>query len=510
MGEKRNKISGYLIRIVTVIVLSLPIFVFATWIQYTYYSILPVIYRYPASFTTPPYITGFPLFDSVFSGNWGLAGNIILHGILPTLSLTFIIIALFIKTTQTNIDRNAKDTSFITNSFTAGKLFGILFALDIVVEICFSLRGFGYCCLRAIFLGDTAIIIGSIMMLIILFSFTMFFSNIIPIVYKFVCNKISGRFESFRDKIHQELRPVLDKIKNKFKFSRFRKKKTPSINESDIEGERSFKTRIKIELKTYLIATLKSPFTIIGLGIIIYLGIISSFPQLFTIYSLNEVTIPYIPIDGIPYAPPSPDHPLGTTKYGYDILARLLYGTRDALIFGSIITIIGLIGGSIFGVVAGRLHKYVHNAIIGLMIMLFIIPGLILLIFTKTVFGLSTQMLLMGILLIPIFTGIVANAIRRESNYITVIKVVIKYIPLEMAFGIMLYQILALIGLGDASVASLGTDINWARGSFSNFNAAVWPGFYLFLIMLGLICLHEGLNAPKTPRDILIEPVITS
>ncbi|MHA2186501.1 MAG: ABC transporter permease, partial [Promethearchaeota archaeon] len=34
---------------------------------------------------------------------------------------------------------------------------------------------------------------------------------------------------------------------------------------------------------------------------------------------------------GEPFTPPSLEHPLGTTKYAYDILARLIWGCRTAL-----------------------------------------------------------------------------------------------------------------------------------------------------------------------------------
>jgi len=499
--KKRNKIQGYIIRIFTVIGLSMPIFFLISWMQYTFYPTLEVLHRYDPSFPAPPFITGFPLFDSIFSGNWALAGDIIVHGILPTIALSFVVLALIIKQTQTNIECNSKDASFVSNSFTAGKMFGILFALVMMVEISFNITGFGYYFYLALIWGDIASVIGCIFMIIILFSFTMFFSNIIPIAYKF-----------FRKKAHKIFKPFREKISNKFKFSKLRHETSPSISEPNIEEEKSIKTNAKIELKKYIIATLKSPFTIAGIGIIFYLAIIATFPQLLTPYSLNDITPPSFP-PNIPYLPPSSDHPLGTTMYGFDILARVIYGTRDALIFGSVVTLIGLAGGSIFGFVAGRFHRYVHNAIIGSMIMLFIIPGLILLSLSGLIFRGEervSSIMIIGILLIAIFTGIVANAIRRESNYMNAIKVIIKYIPLEMAFGIMLYQMLGYIGLADETTAQLGITFQYGRGQWGANYARFWPGFYLFLIMLGLILLHEGLNAPTAPRDILIEPVITS
>ena len=78
-----------------------------------------------------------------------------------------------------------------------------------------------------------------------------------------------------------------------------------------------------------------------------------------------------------------------------------------------------------------------------------------------------------------------------------------------MVFGIMLYQMLGFIGLADETTAQLGVTIQY--GAWGAFGAVYWPGFYLFLTMLGLLLLHEGLNAPIASRDVLLyEPIITS
>ncbi|HEC38836.1 MAG TPA: hypothetical protein ENI29_11420 [bacterium] len=499
--KKRNKIQGYVIRIFTIIGLAMPIFCLITWMQYTYYPILPVIYRYDPIIPASPLITGFPLFDSILSGNWVLAGDIILHGILPSISLSFVIIALITKYTQTSIDYNSKETSFVSNSFTAGKLFGIFFAFVVITEVIFNITGFGYNFYMSMIIGDIPFFIACIFMITILFSFTMFFSNTIPILYKFCRNKLARRFKSVRKKISDKL--MLFKLRFK-KFS--------STSEQKIEPNINDETNPKIELKNYIINTLKNPFTLVGLGIIVFLGTISIFPQLFTPYSLNDITPPNF-LPETPFLPPSPDHPLGTTQYGFDILARLIYGTRDAFFFGSAVTLIGLAGGSIFGFVAGRLHRYIHTVIIVLMILLFVIPGLIVLSLANIIFRSEEQLISMmtiGILLITIFTSIIANAIRRESNYINVIKVIIKYIPLEMVFGIMLYQMVGYIGIADETTAQLAVTFQYGSGQFGDFGSIFWPGFFLFLIMVGLILIHEGLDTPRSTHNILIESLSTS
>jgi len=105
---------------------------------------------------------------------------------------------------------------------------------------------------------------------------------------------------------------------------------------------------------------------------------------------------------------------------------------------------------------------------------------------------------------IPIFARIIANAIRRENNYFEIIKSIIKSIPLEIVFVILLYQALGFMGFSDPQVPQLGETLNWGRSRlFSAIWATIWPGLFLFIITLSLIFLHEGLQAPASHNTIL-------
>ncbi|MHA2125183.1 MAG: hypothetical protein ACXACO_06555 [Promethearchaeota archaeon] len=500
--KKRNKIQGFLIFIFTVMGLALPLFLLIPWLQYTFGILiqditnglidLPIVYYASPALTGPPLITGFPLFDSIVTGNWEFAGSIIEHGILPTIALSFVVLVLIIKQTQTNIERNSKGTPFLSNSLTAGKLFGILFTFVLITEMAFNRTGFAYYFISAIYSGDLFFLNGCILMIIVFFSLTMFFSNILPLSYTFIRKKIRKRSKPFRERLHERYMPYKEKLQK-------------------------FKTNHRVKLNKDKIAKLKKLLRKIGLGLLIIgiglLAIITVFPQFLTPYTLQEITRPFIPMDGVPFDPPSPDHPLGTTRYGYDVLALVLYGTQDALIFGIGVTLIGLAGGSIFGLLAGKSRRKVHNIIIGSMLAFFIIPGLLLIIFWDILLGefilnaflgmaVKTSVVIIGFLLIPIFTKIIANTIRRESNYRNVIKVIVKNIPLEMAFGILLYLTLGFLGMGNQT--QLGTTINYGFGHhFSAMWAVLWPGFFIFFILLSLLLVYESIKVPQTPSEIL-------
>ncbi|MHA2392405.1 MAG: hypothetical protein ACXAEX_10720, partial [Promethearchaeota archaeon] len=232
---------------------------------------------------------------------------------------------------------------------------------------------------------------------------------------------------------------------------------------------------------------------------------ISISPQLLTPYTVDNVTPPdFLP--ETPYLPPSPTHPWGTTKYGFDILARLIWGTRYTFIFGIMVVLIGLGIGAQFGYLAGRFHRYVHNGIIGPMIVFFIFPVFVLLMIFNPLFRFKLPLyLIIGILLIPVFSEIVANAVRREQTGLNVVKSVIKYIPLEMAFTILLYSSLGYIGLTNERIPQLGVDFNYGRGHWGAYFPVFGPGIFLTLILVGLIFLHEGLKASTINEEIIRE-----
>ncbi|MFX1280474.1 MAG: hypothetical protein ACFFA3_13780 [Promethearchaeota archaeon] len=649
--KKRNSAQSLIIRIFTIIGFAIPIFFLATLIQFC--TLLPG-FEFPAMYIADPYyyplsdITGFPLFDSIINGNWKLAGSIIEHAILPIFILSFLILAIVIKQTQNHIERKTEETAFVSNSLTAAKLFGIFFALVITLEVCFNRTGFGYRFIQSVYLGDIFLSIGCLYLIIILFSFTIFLTNIIPIVYNSFKKFVFDKAKNFKRIVYKKkflipkiaigltviglitptmglldpdgisflwylgfyvrgsgggstdsgfvnelfvspldynylmlgtiiiilmvigiillLIPILKTKNNKMYdggvvlsivggflifispiiyYSNFKEyfssywnmfyppsfgfvipiiagilgiisgiltiteyklnnENLSHFSEQEINMEQNEVLNFRNEFKNYIITSLKNPFVIIGLTLLMSFIILSIFPYFFTSYSINEIVPPDFPPDN-PFESPSYSHPFGTTKYGFDVLARVIYGIQDALIFGIVITIIGLLFGSIFGYMAGRYHRYVHYGIIGTLIIFLIIPGIMLLAVANTLFyALKPRfisILIVGLLLTVVFAGIIANAIRRESNLINRIKMILKSIPLEVAFGIILYQTLGFFGLIDISIPQLGISCNWARSAFGKF-WALWPGVFLFLLLLSLILIHEGLKTPTKHKRI--------
>ena len=61
----------------------------------------------------------------------------------------------------------------------------------------------------------------------------------------------------------------------------------------------------------------------------------------------------YLDLNGNPPNPPSRDHWLGTDSSGRDVLSRLIYGFRTAMLFSLALTIIGTVSGVVIGAVQG-------------------------------------------------------------------------------------------------------------------------------------------------------------
>ena len=59
--------------------------------------------------------------------------------------------------------------------------------------------------------------------------------------------------------------------------------------------------------------------------------------------------------------PPTGAHPMGTDSYGQDILSRVIYGARYALVIGIFSVLIGAVGGLVIGLAAGLLSSFVFK-----------------------------------------------------------------------------------------------------------------------------------------------------
>jgi peptide/nickel transport system permease protein len=277
-----------------------------------------------------------------------------------------------------------------------------------------------------------------------------------------------------------------------------------SINDTEInENERnnSFDT-IKtefIDLGHFLLQKLKSPFTILGLVIIVFLIIISIFPQILTPYTLADA-------NGIfagAWSPPSPDHLLGQTKFGRDVLVRIIYGIADSLVFSVNTVLICVAGALVIGVPLILLNRRLKISAEVVLFPILIVPPififpLIINIFFMAFSSSPSLSLILGLYLFPFFTYLIA---KEHFSVYSIGKKAVTYIPLFIGLTILIYIFIGMLGFSSPLIIQLGNEIAEARVyMYPAPWAVLFPGIAILIILLGFFILYAGLQ--KSPKEI--------
>lgn len=118
------------------------------------------------------------------------------------------------------------------------------------------------------------------------------------------------------------------------------------------------------------------------------------------------------------FAPPSPEHLLGTDSAGRDILSRLLVGARSSLLGGAVVTVLAATLGTIIGISAAWKGGAVDTFVSGALAVLFAFPGIIAALIAAALFGpsLPTAIVAITIPMLPSISRVVrAEALRQIS-----------------------------------------------------------------------------------------------
>jgi len=151
-----------------------------------------------------------------------------------------------------------------------------------------------------------------------------------------------------------------------------------------------------------LFRRLLKPLTIAGIVMILFIAILGVYSPWFTPFNIENLSPPNFPHE-TPYLPPSREHPLGTTEYGFDILGRLIWGARTALTAAALPVLISTAGGLVVGTISAYFGGKVDSVIMRFCDFWFAFPTLILVIIISPMMGqdLYNLLLLYGLLYIP-------------------------------------------------------------------------------------------------------------
>lgn len=225
--------------------------------------------------------------------------------------------------------------------------------------------------------------------------------------------------------------------------------------------------------------------------------------------------------------PPSLKHWFGTTRQGYDVFSRTLFGTQAALQVVLAATALSLLVGVPLGLVSGYLGGRLDRLLLFLMDTLYTIPGLLLSLTLAFVVGrgVFNAAIALSIAYVPQYYRVVRNhtiSVKTElfieaaqamgastwrilSRYLflNVIQSVPVLFTLNAADAILILGGLGFLGLGlPEQTPEWGNDLRQALEALPTgiWWTAFFPGFTMTLMVVGLSLLGEGLNEFVNPK----------
>lgn len=226
------------------------------------------------------------------------------------------------------------------------------------------------------------------------------------------------------------------------------------------------------------------------------------------------------------HQPPSPEHWLGTTRQGYDVLSRVLFGTRAAWQVVLLATVMSVFVGVPIGMLSGYLGGKLDRVLLFFMDTIYTLPGLLLSVTLAFVVGrgVINAAIALSIAYIPQYYRVVRNhtvSVKTElfieaaqamgaSTWVVLSRYlflnVVQSIPvlftLNAADAILILGGLGFLGLGlPEQTPEWGADIRQALDALPTgiWWTALFPGLALTLMVTGLSLVGEGLNELVNP-----------
>ncbi|HSB73508.1 MAG TPA: ABC transporter permease [Candidatus Methylomirabilis sp.] len=264
----------------------------------------------------------------------------------------------------------------------------------------------------------------------------------------------------------------------------------------------------------------RNRLALVGLGIVCLLLVAALLAPILAPHDPDKQDLP------AKRTPPGAHYLLGADEFGRDILSRVIYGSRVALLVGTVSVAIALGLGLLFGILSGYLGGAVDSLISRGMEILLAFPYLLLAIAVVSALGpgvLNTT-LAVGIWAMPAFARIVRASVLslKETDYVQAARAVgaptraillrhilpnflptlIVYSTLYMANAILVEAALSFLGLGvQPPTASWGLMVATGRDFLLLApHITSIPGLAIMLAVLGFNLLGDGLRDALDPR----------
>lgn len=224
--------------------------------------------------------------------------------------------------------------------------------------------------------------------------------------------------------------------------------------------------------------------------------------------------------------PPSALHWFGTDELGRDVFARVVFGARVSLGIGFSAVFIASIVGTIVGIASGYLGGWFDEIVMRVVDALMALPFLVLAIVIAAVLGANMQntILAVAIVSIPAFARLARGETiaLKDREFIQAVnalgarsvRIVLRHVlpnvsgplivqtTLATAQAILTESSLSFLGLGvQPPTPAWGSMLNTAKGYLETAPwMALFPGSAIFLVVLALSLLGDGLREAFNPR----------
>lgn len=226
------------------------------------------------------------------------------------------------------------------------------------------------------------------------------------------------------------------------------------------------------------------------------------------------------------HQPPSAEHWWGTTRQGYDVFSRVLFGSRAAWQVVLLATAMSVFIGVPLGMLSGYLGGKLDRVLLFFMDTIYTLPGLLLSVTLAFVVGrgVINAAIALSIAYIPQYYRVVRNhtvSVKTElfieaaqamgastwtvlSRYLflNVVQSIPVLFTLNAADAILILGGLGFLGLGlPEQTPEWGADIRQALDALPTgiWWTALFPGLALTLMVTGLSLVGEGLNELVNP-----------
>lgn len=223
---------------------------------------------------------------------------------------------------------------------------------------------------------------------------------------------------------------------------------------------------------------------------------------------------------------PSAEHWAGTDAFGRDIFSRVVAGTQISLVVGLSSVLLGAIGGTLLGLIAGYYGKWVDRIIMRICDILLAFPGILLAIGIIAILGpgLSNVVIAVAIFGVPIFARIVRSSTLSVKSTLYVeattsigarplriiwkhifpgtVSSIIVYFTMRIGSAILTAAALSFLGLGaQPPTPEWGAMLSGGR-DYLNIapHVTLFPGLAIFITALAFNLLGDGLRDALDPK----------